>query len=138
MIPLGKKSIELEKKRLSQPKPKPKKKKKPTSRAPVKQEVYDGNEDESIRESSGPVENGVSDQEGEEEAREPEFPSGVASVGMWPNPVFPRLWQVAGMNSKLNQVLTQFETSLPLTYLLSHPFNLGCIFGAVRNCISFL
>uniref|UniRef100_A0A8C7EUY5 Gem nuclear organelle associated protein 5 n=1 Tax=Neovison vison TaxID=452646 RepID=A0A8C7EUY5_NEOVI len=80
VIPLGKKSIELEKKRLSQPKPKPKKKKKPTSRAPVKQEVYDGNEDESIRESSGPVENGVSDQEGEEEAREPEFPSGVASV----------------------------------------------------------
>ncbi|XP_032707528.1 gem-associated protein 5 isoform X1 [Lontra canadensis] len=78
--PQGKKSIELEKKRLSQPKPKPKKKKKPTSRAPVKQEVYDGNEDESIRESSGPVENGVSDQEGEEEAREPEFPSGVASV----------------------------------------------------------
>uniref|UniRef100_A0A8C7BNC0 Gem nuclear organelle associated protein 5 n=1 Tax=Neovison vison TaxID=452646 RepID=A0A8C7BNC0_NEOVI len=84
VIPLGKKSIELEKKRLSQPKPKPKKKKKPTSRAPVKQEVYDGNEDESIRESSGPVENGVSDQEGEEEAREPEFPSGVASVGIEP------------------------------------------------------
>uniref|UniRef100_A0A452RZ49 Gem-associated protein 5 n=1 Tax=Ursus americanus TaxID=9643 RepID=A0A452RZ49_URSAM len=80
--PQGKKSIELEKKRLSQPKPKPKKKKKPTSRAPIKQEVYDGNEDESIRESSGPVENGVSDQEGEEEAREPEFPSGVASVGI--------------------------------------------------------
>lgn len=88
MIPLGKKSIELEKKRLSQPKPKPKKKKKPTSRAPVKQEVYDGNEDESVRESLGPVENGVSDQEGEEEAREPELLSGVASVGMWPNPVF--------------------------------------------------
>ncbi|CAD7675427.1 unnamed protein product [Nyctereutes procyonoides] len=78
--PQGKKSIELEKKRLSQPKPKPKKKKKPTSRAPIKQEVCDGNEDESIRESSGPVENGVSDQEGEEEAREPEFPGGVASV----------------------------------------------------------
>uniref|UniRef100_A0A8C0LD63 Gem nuclear organelle associated protein 5 n=1 Tax=Canis lupus dingo TaxID=286419 RepID=A0A8C0LD63_CANLU len=73
--PQGKKSIELEKKRLSQPKPKPKKKKKPTSRAPIKQEVCDGNEDESIRESSGPVENGVSDQEGEEEAREPESSS---------------------------------------------------------------
>uniref|UniRef100_A0ABI7WZ53 Gem nuclear organelle associated protein 5 n=1 Tax=Felis catus TaxID=9685 RepID=A0ABI7WZ53_FELCA len=78
--PQGKKSIELEKKRLSQPKPKPKKKKKPTSRAPVKQDVYDGNEDESIRESSGPVENGLSDQEGEEEAREPELPSSIISV----------------------------------------------------------
>lgn len=91
-IPLGKKSIELEKKRLSQPKPKPKKKKKLTSRVSVKQELYDGNEGESIRESAGPVENGsVSDQEGEEEAREPELPCGVASVGMCPSPMSPTL-----------------------------------------------
>lgn len=91
-IPLGKKSIELEKKRLSQPKPKPKKKKKLTSRVSVKQELYDGNEEESIRESAGPVENGsVSDQEGEEEAREPELPCGVASVGMCPSPMSPTL-----------------------------------------------
>lgn len=82
-IPVGKKSIELEKKRLSQPKPKPKKKKKLTSRVPVKQELCDGNEEESTRESSGPVENGVSDQEAEEEAREPELPCEVASAGMW-------------------------------------------------------
>ncbi|XP_036766192.2 gem-associated protein 5 isoform X2 [Manis pentadactyla] len=78
--PQGKKSIELERKRLSQPKPKPKKKKKPTSRVPVKQELYDGNEEESIREGSGPVENGVSDQEREEEAQEPEVPCGVAPL----------------------------------------------------------
>ncbi|KAM7142729.1 gem-associated protein 5 isoform 1-T1 [Molossus nigricans] len=78
--PQGKKSIELEKKRLSQPKPKPKKKKKLTSRTSVKQELCDGNEEESVRESSGPTENGsVSDQEGEEEARQPELPC-VASV----------------------------------------------------------
>uniref|UniRef100_A0A4X1TS68 Gem-associated protein 5 n=1 Tax=Sus scrofa TaxID=9823 RepID=A0A4X1TS68_PIG len=74
--PQGKKSIELEKKRLSQPKPKPKKKKKPTSRVPTKQEFCDRNEEESIKESSGPVENGVSDQETEEEVREPEPPCG--------------------------------------------------------------
>ncbi|KAK2494064.1 hypothetical protein MC885_020609 [Smutsia gigantea] len=78
--PQGKKSIELEKKRLSQLKPKPKKKKKPTSRVPVKPELCDGNEEESVREGSGPVENGVSDQEGEEEAREPEVPCGVAPL----------------------------------------------------------
>ncbi|XP_016069175.1 PREDICTED: gem-associated protein 5 isoform X2 [Miniopterus natalensis] len=79
--PQGKKSIELEKKRLSLPKPKPKKKKKLTSRVSVKQELYDGNEDESVRESAGPVENGsLSDQEGEEEAREPELPCSVASI----------------------------------------------------------
>ncbi|XP_037654670.1 LOW QUALITY PROTEIN: gem-associated protein 5 [Choloepus didactylus] len=78
--PQGKKSIELEKKRLSQPKPKPKKKKKPTSRMPIKQESFDGNEEESIKENSGPVENGVSDQEGEEEALEPEPPCSLASV----------------------------------------------------------
>ncbi|XP_035145250.1 gem-associated protein 5 isoform X2 [Callithrix jacchus] len=76
--PQGKKSIELEKKRLSQPKPKPKKKKKPTLRTPVKLESIDGNEEESMKENSGPVENGVSDQEGEEEAREPELPCGLA------------------------------------------------------------
>lgn len=88
MISIGKKNIELEKKRLSQPKPKPKKKKKPILRVPVKQELCDGNEEESVKESSGPVENGVSDQETEEEAREPELPCGVTSAGMWPNPVF--------------------------------------------------
>lgn len=91
VIPVGKKSIELERKRLSQPKPKPKKKKKPTSRVPVKQELYDGNEEESIREGSGPVENGVSDQEREEEAQEPEVPCGVAPLGMWPNSESPTL-----------------------------------------------
>ncbi|XP_042637665.1 gem-associated protein 5 [Orycteropus afer afer] len=78
--PQGKKSIELEKKRLSQPKPKLKKKKKPTSRVPMKQESFDGNEEESLKENSGPVENGVSDQDGEEEAREPEVPCGLASA----------------------------------------------------------
>ncbi|XP_076993601.1 gem-associated protein 5 isoform X2 [Tamandua tetradactyla] len=78
--PQGKKSIELEKKRLSQPKPKPKKKKKPTLRMPIKQESYDGNEEESIKENSGPAENGVSDQEGEEEAQEPEHPCSLASM----------------------------------------------------------
>lgn len=79
--PQGKKSIELEKKRLSQPKPKLKKKKKPTSRVPIKQELYDGNEEDSMRESAGPVENGsVSDQEGEEEAQGPELPCGVTSA----------------------------------------------------------
>ncbi|XP_061007793.1 gem-associated protein 5 isoform X1 [Dama dama] len=75
--PQGKKSIELEKKRLSQPKPKPKKKKKPTLRVPVRQELCDGNEEESVKESLGPIENGVSDQETEEEVREPEPPCGV-------------------------------------------------------------
>lgn len=87
MIPIGKKSIELEKKRLSQPKPKPKKKKRPTSRVSVKQDLYDGNEEEGLRESAGPVENGsVSDQEGEEEAPELELPCGVpsATVGTFP------------------------------------------------------
>lgn len=64
--PQGKKSIELEKKRLSQPKPKPKKKKKPTSQMPIKQESFEGNE-ESTKENTGPVENGLSDQEREEE-----------------------------------------------------------------------
>ncbi|KAM6224638.1 gem-associated protein 5 [Rhynchocyon petersi] len=78
--PQGKKSIELEKKRLSQPKAKLKKKKKPVSRVPVKQESCEGNEDENLKESSGPVENGVSDQEGEEEAQQPEEPCSLASA----------------------------------------------------------
>ncbi|XP_015858979.1 gem-associated protein 5 isoform X3 [Peromyscus maniculatus bairdii] len=72
--PQGKKCIELEKKRLSQPKPKLKKKKKPTFRLPAKQDSSIGNEEESARENSGPVENGVSDQDAEEEAQEPELP----------------------------------------------------------------
>ncbi|XP_051023368.1 gem-associated protein 5 isoform X2 [Acomys russatus] len=79
--PQGKKSIELEKKRLSQPKPKLKKKKKATLRLPVKQDSSICNEDESIRENSGPVENGVSDQDGEEEAQEPELPPSPAVCG---------------------------------------------------------
>nr|XP_012610926.2 gem-associated protein 5 [Microcebus murinus]XP_020139282.1 gem-associated protein 5 [Microcebus murinus] len=78
--PQGKKSIELEKKRLSQPKPKPKKKKKPILRAPVKLDSMDGNEEESVKENLGPVENGVSDQEGEEEAQEPELPCNLPTV----------------------------------------------------------
>ncbi|XP_012664133.1 gem-associated protein 5 isoform X2 [Otolemur garnettii] len=77
--PQGKKSIELEKKRLSQPKPKPKKKKKLTSRAPVKLDSVDGNEENNV-ENLGPVENGVSDQDGEEDAPEPELPCSLASV----------------------------------------------------------
>ncbi|XP_005350354.1 gem-associated protein 5 [Microtus ochrogaster] len=72
--PQGKKCVELEKKRLSQPKPKLKKKKKPTLRLPGKQDSSIVTEDESSRETSGPVENGVSDQDGEEEAQEPELP----------------------------------------------------------------
>nr|XP_045008009.1 gem-associated protein 5 isoform X2 [Jaculus jaculus] len=80
--PQGKKSIELEKKRLSQPKQKPKKKKKPTSRAPLKQESPGGNEDESPKESEkgAPLENGVSDQDQdcEDDAREPEPPCSLA------------------------------------------------------------
>lgn len=82
MVPTGKKSIELEKKRLSQPKPKPKKKKKPNLRGPVKQELLDGTEEESLKENLEPVENGVSDQEGEEEAQEPDPPRNLGSEGM--------------------------------------------------------
>ncbi|XP_005376269.1 PREDICTED: gem-associated protein 5 isoform X2 [Chinchilla lanigera] len=78
--PQGKKSIELEKKRLSQPKPKPKKKKKPASQMPVKQESSEGNEEENTKESAVPVENGVSDPEGEEEAQEPGVPCELAPV----------------------------------------------------------
>lgn len=72
----------------------------------VKQELYDGNEEESIRESAGPAENGsVSEQEGEEEAREPELPCGVASVGMCPSHPLSRTKE------------SWPETSLPLAYL---------------------
>ncbi|KAM6150323.1 gem-associated protein 5 isoform 2-T2 [Erethizon dorsatum] len=78
--PQGKKSIELEKKRLSQPKPKPKKKKKPSSQMPIKQESFEGNEEENTKENAVPVENGVSDQEGEEEAQDPEAPCELAPV----------------------------------------------------------
>ncbi|XP_017655904.1 gem-associated protein 5 isoform X1 [Nannospalax galili] len=68
--PQGKKSIELEKKRLSQPKPKLKKKKKPTLWLPVKQNSPEGDEDEDTKENySGPVENGVLDQDVEEESQ---------------------------------------------------------------------
>lgn len=80
--PQGKKSIELEKKRLSQPKPKPKKKKKPTARAPAKQEMLDGTEEESVKDNSDPVENGVSDAEGEEDAQDPEPPCSPASASV--------------------------------------------------------
>ncbi|CAH6786315.1 Gemin5 [Phodopus roborovskii] len=79
--PQGKKCIELEKKRLSQPKPKLKKKKKPALRLPVKQDSSIGNEDESSRENSGPIENGVSDQDGEEEAQELELPPSPVVAG---------------------------------------------------------
>lgn len=133
VIPIGKKSIELEKKRLSLPKPKPKKKKKLTSRVSVKQELYDGNEDESVRESAGPVENGsLSDQEGEEEAREPELPCSVASIGMC------RVTNSLGLNTrKLKHVLIPCETSLPLTYLVSQLLKLGGVFGALASYFRF-
>ncbi|XP_060054020.1 gem-associated protein 5 isoform X2 [Erinaceus europaeus] len=78
--PQGKKSIELEKKRLSQPKPKPKKKKKPTLRMPVKQDSGEGQEEESLRESLGPVENGMSDPEAEEDIQEPGSPCTPAAA----------------------------------------------------------
>lgn len=63
--PQGKKSLELEKKRLSQPPPKSKKKKKPTTlKGPMNE---DGD--------TAPVENGVSEPEAEAEAPEPGPPS---------------------------------------------------------------
>lgn len=58
---------------------------------PTKQEFCDRNEEESIKESSGPVENGVSDQETEEEVREPEPPCGDTPTGRWQNPKFHQL-----------------------------------------------
>ncbi|XP_027697804.1 gem-associated protein 5 isoform X2 [Vombatus ursinus] len=78
--PQGKKGIELEKKRLSQPKPKIKKKKKLTGKVAAKQEVIDVvDEEDCTKDSSLPIENGVSDQEGEDEAQEPEIPNGTSS-----------------------------------------------------------
>ncbi|KAJ6667841.1 hypothetical protein lerEdw1_016162 [Lerista edwardsae] len=70
--PPGKKSIELEKKRSSQPKPKAKKKKKLPGKWPSSQDVSDSvNGGESVRESFL-EENGLSDQEGEKEQQEQE------------------------------------------------------------------
>jgi len=65
---IGKKSIELEKKRSIQPKVKAKKKKKPVGRSPAKQDQSDAvNGDESMKDTLL-EENGVSDHEGEKEA----------------------------------------------------------------------
>ncbi|KAG5209443.1 hypothetical protein JEQ12_017008 [Ovis aries] len=112
--PQGKKSIELEKKRLSQPKPKPKKKKKPTLRVPVKQELCDGNEEESVKESLGPVENGVSDQETEEEAREPEPPCGVTSaVSKEPIICTPAALGFEKSKSTINNKVTLLKKDVP-------------------------
>ena len=93
-----KKCIELEKNRLSQFKPKLKKKKKPTLRLPVKQDSSVGNEDESVKENSGPAENGLSDQDGEEEAQEPELP---------PSPVGRCLGNTVRAGVFIQQVLPQ-------------------------------
>uniref|UniRef100_A0A8B9D209 Gem nuclear organelle associated protein 5 n=1 Tax=Anser cygnoides TaxID=8845 RepID=A0A8B9D209_ANSCY len=72
--PQGKKSIELEKKRSIQPKVKAKKKKKPIGKSPAKQDLSDAvNGDESMKDVLL-EENGVSDHEGEKEARETELP----------------------------------------------------------------
>lgn len=112
--PQGKKSIELEKKRLSQPKPKPKKKKKPTLRVPVRQELCDGNEEESVKESLGPVENGVSDQETEEEAREPEPPCGVtAAVSKEPVICTPAALGFEKSKSTINNKVTLLKKEVP-------------------------
>uniref|UniRef100_A0A452G6H1 Gem-associated protein 5 n=1 Tax=Capra hircus TaxID=9925 RepID=A0A452G6H1_CAPHI len=112
--PQGKKSIELEKKRLSQPKPKPKKKKKPTLRVPVKQELCDGNEEESVKESLGPVENGVSDQETEEEAREPEPPCGITSaVSKEPIICTPAALGFEKSKSTINNKVTLLKKDVP-------------------------
>uniref|UniRef100_A0A4W2I569 Gem-associated protein 5 n=1 Tax=Bos indicus x Bos taurus TaxID=30522 RepID=A0A4W2I569_BOBOX len=112
--PQGKKSIELEKKRLSQPKPKPKKKKKPTLRVPVRQELCDGNEEESVKESLGPIENGVSDQETEEEAREPEPPCGVtAAVSKEPVICTPAALGFEKSKSTINNKVTLLKKEVP-------------------------
>uniref|UniRef100_A0A4W2F2I7 Gem-associated protein 5 n=1 Tax=Bos indicus x Bos taurus TaxID=30522 RepID=A0A4W2F2I7_BOBOX len=112
--PQGKKSIELEKKRLSQPKPKPKKKKKPTLRVPVRQELCDGNEEESVKESLGPIENGVSDQETEEEAREPEPPCGVtAAVSKEPIICTPAALGFEKSKSTINNKVTLLKKEVP-------------------------
>ncbi|KAM9185379.1 gem-associated protein 5 isoform 1-T1 [Mergus octosetaceus] len=77
--PQGKKSIELEKKRSIQPKVKAKKKKKPIGKSPAKQDLSDVvNGDESVKDVLL-EENGVSDHEGEKEAREMELPDKVST-----------------------------------------------------------
>ncbi|EOA96589.1 Gem-associated protein 5, partial [Anas platyrhynchos] len=77
--PQGKKSIELEKKRSIQPKVKAKKKKKPIGKSPAKQDLSDvANGDESVKDVLL-EENGVSDHEGEKEAREMELPDKVST-----------------------------------------------------------
>ncbi|KAI6076913.1 hypothetical protein LUU34_00454600 [Aix galericulata] len=77
--PQGKKSIELEKKRSIQPKVKAKKKKKPIGKSPAKQDLSDVmNGDESVKDVLL-EENGVSDHEGEKEAREMELPDKVSA-----------------------------------------------------------
>ncbi|CAI9170742.1 unnamed protein product [Rangifer tarandus platyrhynchus] len=112
--PQGKKSIELEKKRLSQPKPKPKKKKKPTLRVPVRQELCDGNEEESVKESLGPIENGVSDQETEEEVREPEPPCGVTlAVSKEPIICTPAALGFEKSKSTINNKVTLLKKEVP-------------------------
>uniref|UniRef100_A0A8B9D388 Gem nuclear organelle associated protein 5 n=1 Tax=Anser cygnoides TaxID=8845 RepID=A0A8B9D388_ANSCY len=78
--PQGKKSIELEKKRSIQPKVKAKKKKKPIGKSPAKQDLSDAvNGDESMKDVLL-EENGVSDHEGEKEARETELPDKVSAA----------------------------------------------------------
>ncbi|XP_066469603.1 gem-associated protein 5 [Tiliqua scincoides] len=76
--PQGRKSIELEKKRNSQPKPKTKKKKKLPGKWPSSQDVSESvNGGESVRESFL-EENGLSDQEGEKEQQEQEPAEGIS------------------------------------------------------------
>jgi len=78
---IGKKSIELEKKRSIQPKVKAKKKKKPVGRSPAKQDQSDAvNGDESMKDTLL-EENGVSDHEGEKEAQETELPDKDSIAG---------------------------------------------------------
>lgn len=78
---IGKKSIELEKKRSIQPKVKAKKKKKPIGKSPAKQDLSDVmNGDESVKDVLL-EENGVSDHEGEKEAQEMELPDKVSAPG---------------------------------------------------------
>ncbi|NWV64344.1 GEMI5 protein, partial [Malurus elegans] len=76
--PQGKKSVELEKKRSTQPKVKAKKKKKPIGKSPGKQDANDAmNGDDSMKEMLL-EENGVSDHEGEKEAQETELADKVS------------------------------------------------------------
>ncbi|XP_028905492.1 gem-associated protein 5 isoform X1 [Ornithorhynchus anatinus] len=93
--PQGKKSIELEKKRIAQPKSKFKKKKKPIGKIPTKQELNEMvNGGENVRESLVPVENGVSDQEGEEESDEQTIPNGISSGVSKELPLHPSIFPV--------------------------------------------